>query len=185
MPIGFIRNPIDQVRDTGLLGPFVESFFNLLFQYLGHPDQALDPSVSNEPFPLRDIILAVAHKTRGDRASSYRPCQGGEFHSAGGHAHIVPVHGHDAVAHGKDGGDALAATARRHGIIDQTVEVIVVDLLAGGLEDKIIDPFPLSQLGIEDLSLGNGLIGACGVDFKGRPCSPSSCKRRRVRFFPD
>ena len=43
----------------------------------------------------------------------------------------------------------------------------MVDLAAGGLEDKIVDAFPLSQLGIDGLALWHRLVGAGGIDFEG------------------
>ena len=152
-PDGLIRNHIQQVRNADLFGSFLEPFSNLFFEDLGHPDQSLEPAVSDQPLSLGDIVFAVAHKPGRDRAAAHRTRQGGEFHSAGGHSHKIAVDGHDAVAHGKNRGDAFAAAAGGHRIVDQTVEVVVVDLLTGGLEDEIIDPFPLAQFRIDDLSL--------------------------------
>ena len=163
---GLICNHIEEVWNTHLFSSFLKPFSNLLLENLGHPNQSLDSPVSDQPLPLGNIVFAVAHKTRCDGTAADRTCQGGELHATGGHPRKIPIDGHHTVAHRKDSSDTLTTTARRHRIINQTVKVVMIDLLTGGLEDEIIDPFPLAQFRIDHLTLLNGLVRPGGIDLE-------------------
>src|SRR4030042_5777316 len=127
------------------LTPLLQTFSDFVLQHLGHPNEAFESTVSNEPFSLGDVVLAVAHKPRSDGATAHGACKRGKLHAARRHTQVVTVHGHQSVAHGKDPREALAATACRHGVVNQDIKIVVIDLLTGGLEHKLVNTLPSSQ----------------------------------------
>ena len=89
------------------------------------------------------------------------------FIPAGGFTHIIPVDRHYPVAGRQHGGNTLAAAAGGHGIDHHGIEVVMGDGSAGGLVNKIVDPFPLPQHRIQAFAFFDGLIRSGGIDFKG------------------
>jgi hypothetical protein len=158
-----ICNHIDQVWDADFIGSFIQSFLNLFFENLGHPDEPFDATISNQPLPLCDIVFTMTHKPWRHCSASHRTCQCGKLHPARGHACKIPIDRHHAIAHREDSGNALTATAGRHRVIDQTIEVVVVDLLSGGFEDKFVDPFPLTHFVSIISPFGTGWFGPVGL----------------------
>src|SRR4030042_2857664 len=127
------------------LTPLLQTFSDFVLQHLGHPNEAFESTVSNEPFSLGDVVLAVTHKPRSDGTPTHGACKRGKLHAARRHTEVVSAHGHQSVAHGKDRRDALATTAARHGVGDEAAEVVVVDLLTGGFEHKLVNALPSAQ----------------------------------------
>ncbi len=162
-----IRNPVNQIRDTQFLAPFLEPFLELFLEHRRHPHEPQEATVSTDELALADIVLAVPHEARGHLATADCACQGGELHTARRHLVVLAVDGHDAVAGGKDRRHALTAAAGGHGIVNQAVEIVARHRLTGGLEDEIIDPFPVAVLLIQGLTLLDGLVGTGGIDFVG------------------
>src|SRR4030042_4372926 len=111
------------------LTPLLQTFSDFVLQHLGHPNEAFESTVSNEPFSLGDVVLAVTHKPRSDGATAHGACKRGKLHAARRHTEVVSAHGHHPVAHGKDSRDALATTAGRHGVINKAIKIVVIDLL--------------------------------------------------------
>ena len=130
---GLIGYFIIQIRYTHLFCPLVYSLLDLFFQGLGHPHHAKEPAVTQQKLALGYVKLAMTHETGTGNSTTSRTCQSRELHAAWRHTAVIPVDRHNAVTSGQNRRNSLAATARGHGVIYNTIKIIVVYGLPGCL----------------------------------------------------
>ena len=116
---------------------------------------------------MGNVILAVTHETGHTDPTADRTGQGGELHAARCHPRVVTVYGHHAVADGQYGRNAFTTTAGRHGIVNNTVKIVVIQRLTRGLVQEVVAPFPLSKFRIQTFPLVHGLIRPGRIDLEG------------------
>ena len=109
----------------------------------------------------------MTNKAGGAQAATDGTSKGGELHPAGGHSHILTINRHYTITQGKDSSNSLTTATGGHGVVYYAVEVIVVYLAAGSLQDKVVYTLPLPKLGINDLSLLHWLIRSGRINLVG------------------